>query len=118
MIDDVRKSMTDISVLLGRVQMTESGLYGTWREEWEVQCVTVVALDDCHFFLFPKMKKRNIGRKRERQGEKERKKEMEEVLLVLQTMTLYVSVYMTCLQQSLQSQAKSKREGWSIWKYE
>jgi hypothetical protein len=58
MINDVCKLMTNTSVLLGYIQMTESGLYGKWKKKGkEAQCVTVVVLDDCHFFCFPKWKR-------------------------------------------------------------
>ncbi len=46
------------------------------REGKEAQRVTVVALVDCLFFLFPKMK--------------EREKEIEEIRLVLHPMFLYI----------------------------
>jgi len=38
MIDDVCSTMTDTAVLLGRIQMTESGLYGTQRRKGGATC--------------------------------------------------------------------------------
>ncbi len=63
------------------------------REGKEAQHVTVVALVDCHFFFVS-------------QNEREReKKEIEEIRLVLHTIFsiyIYISMYLTCLEQSRQ----------------
>jgi hypothetical protein len=101
MINGIRKSMTDAATLLGHIKMTESGLCRTWLREGGTMCNYRCAWWLPFFFLFPKMKNRNIVRQWEREREREdrerKRKEMEDIRLVLHTMSLYISVYVTCL---------------------
>jgi hypothetical protein len=109
MIDDVCKIITDVVVLYWVIYKWQKVVSTEFGEEKEAQCVTVVELVDCHFFCFPKWKRETTHIQRERE-KKEKGKEMEEIRLVLRTMSLYVSVYVTCLKQSRQSQTMSRRE--------
>jgi hypothetical protein len=65
MIDDVCTTMTDAAVLLGRIRMTESGLYGTWRRKGGATYNCCSACRLLVFFCFPKWK---------RERERDRKK--------------------------------------------
>ncbi len=56
------------------------------------------------FFVSQNEKEKDSKTMRERGNrEKGKEKEMEEVRLILQTISRYVSVYVTCLKQSCQS---------------
>ena len=63
MIDDVCTTMTDAAVPLGRIQMTESGLYGTWRRERGAMCNCCCACRLLVFFVFQNERERESKRK-------------------------------------------------------
>lgn len=66
MIDDVQSTMTDAAVLLGRIQMTESGLYRVQRRKGGATCNSCGA---CHFFVSQIESERELQRKKQERFE-------------------------------------------------
>lgn len=93
MINGIRKSMTDAATLLGHIKMTESGLCRTWLREGGTMCNYRCAWWLPFFFLFPKMKNRNIVRQWEREREGRQRKEKKGNGRHSTSTSYYVSIY-------------------------